>query len=140
MLDVAIPDDVPEGQTITLEMCLEEYFNNRVEVKRHLQRANTTNSTHSDNSMDKSGATHLETTDLGSRPESPLRIEPPVELSRRPTTRIRGASIFSDRKFELGQKANATRANDLPQGRQRAGSLKKEVLMPAWQFLNLIRM
>jgi len=140
MLDVAIPDNVPEGQTITLEMCLEEYFNNRVEVKRHLQRANTARSTHSIKSMDKSGATHLETVELGARPESPIHSEPPIDLTRRPTfARLRGTGLFSDRKVETEQEVDETKANDLPKGRRRTSSLKKEVLMPAWQFLNLIR-
>jgi hypothetical protein len=47
LLDVAIPDppeDAPEdGYTIKLEDCLENYFNNKIEVKRHLQRRNTVN-------------------------------------------------------------------------------------------------
>ena len=33
LLDVAIPEPV-DGEEITLERCLEEYFNNRIEVKR----------------------------------------------------------------------------------------------------------
>src|ERR1700761_4092189 len=47
LLDVAIPDppeDAPEsGYTMKLEDCLENYFNNKVEVKRYLQRRNTVN-------------------------------------------------------------------------------------------------
>ena len=46
LLDVAIPED-PNGQRreITLEDCLEAYFNNRVEVKRYLERRSTLSST-----------------------------------------------------------------------------------------------
>src|ERR1700761_2427911 len=47
LLDVAIPDppeDAPEsGYTMKLEDCLENYFNNKIEVKRYLQRRSTVN-------------------------------------------------------------------------------------------------
>ena len=36
LLDVAIPE-LEEGKVITLEDCLEEYFNNRIEVRRYLE-------------------------------------------------------------------------------------------------------
>lgn len=39
LLEVAILDEPPEGESVVrLEDCLEHYFNNRVEVKRHLER------------------------------------------------------------------------------------------------------
>ena len=43
LLQVAIPENPEEGTEIRLEDCLESYFNNKVEVKRHLQRRNTIN-------------------------------------------------------------------------------------------------
>lgn len=43
LLDVAIPEPPDDGSSINLEDCLENYFNNKVEVKRHLQRRNTIN-------------------------------------------------------------------------------------------------
>jgi hypothetical protein len=43
LLQVAIPENPEEGTEIKLEDCLESYFNNKVEVKRHLQRRNTIN-------------------------------------------------------------------------------------------------
>ena len=43
LLQVAIPENPEEGTEIRLEDCLESYFNNKVEVKRHLQRRNTVN-------------------------------------------------------------------------------------------------
>lgn len=44
LLNVAIPNVSPEGTVIKLEDCLEQYFNNRIEVKRDLQRRNTISS------------------------------------------------------------------------------------------------
>lgn len=44
LLDVAIPDPPADGSTLRLEDCLESYFNNKIEVKRHLQRRNTVQS------------------------------------------------------------------------------------------------
>jgi hypothetical protein len=41
LLDVAIPPPPADGSAIRLEDCLENYFNNKIEVKRQLQRRNT---------------------------------------------------------------------------------------------------
>lgn len=143
MLDVAIPENVPQGETITLEMCLEEYFNNRVEVKRHLQRRTTLSSNpgsasrHS--SIDKGGATFVETTEIDPGRETPEPPANPQNPLQRPHLRERATSIFSERKVTYSEPETKPDGEINQAARQRAASVKKEVLMPAWQFLNLIR-
>jgi len=148
MLDVAIPESIPQGETVTLEMCLEDYFNNRVEVKRHLQRQTTLvsnaagrSSRHS--SIDKGGATYVETAEVdGSDSPTPLATPqaPPLAVAQRPLhMRQRATSIFSERKVTRDETAQTTDGEVDTAARKRAASVKKEVLMPAWQFLNLIR-
>lgn len=41
LLEVAVPEDREDGSVIALEDCLETYFNNRIEVRRYLERRNT---------------------------------------------------------------------------------------------------
>lgn len=146
LLEVAIPENVAKGEKITLEMCLEEYFNNRVEVKRAIQRRNTMQSpmptsvaaSSNRSSMEKGGAMFVETVEVDSQDDMPNHTEPFNKLLQRPglSLRNRTPSIFSDRKVMVeddeGSEQNATT------GRKRAVSMKKEILMPAWQFLNLI--
>lgn len=144
MLDVAIPEDVPEGVTVTLEMCLEEYFNNRVEVKRHMQRRGTIETLGGrKSSLDKGGALHVETVEVDSRGSSPApneRTLKPETLQRPLHMRARATSLFSERKVPTLNSLDKSTSNDQrPLGRPRANSTRKEVLMPAWQFLNLIR-
>lgn len=148
MLDVAIPENVPQGEIVTLEMCLEDYFNNRVEVKRHLQRQSTLASNAAErssrhSSIDKGGALYVETTEVDDRDSSTPLVSsqaPPAATTQRPLhMRQRATSIFSERKVthEVDEPKEDGETN--PAARQRAASVKKEVLMPAWQFLNLIR-
>jgi len=148
MLDVAIPENVPQGETVTLEMCLEDYFNNRVEVKRHLQRQSTLASNAAEcssrhSSIDKGGATYVETTEVdGADSPAPLATPqalPPVPAQRPLHMRQRATSIFSERKVTRDQTDQQPDGEANTAARQRAASVKKEVLMPAWQFLNLIR-
>lgn len=143
MLDVAIPDNIPPREAVTLEMCLEEYFNNRVEVKRHLQRQTTGASLSSvgsrHDSIDKGGATFVETTEIDPDKDTPLPTDPLQAVQRPVHMRQRGTSIFSERKV-TDERSQPKPDNEInPAARQRAASVKKEVLMPAWQFLNLIR-
>jgi hypothetical protein len=72
LLEVALPDppeDAPEsGYTIKLEDCLENYFNNQIEVKRHLQRRNTVSHGQKPRSPKLSGIKEQESSDRsGSR-------------------------------------------------------------------------
>jgi hypothetical protein len=165
LLEVAILDEPPEGSSVlTLEDCLEHYFNNRIEVKRHMEerRRNTLKSANSgqpDSSIKKADTEpglHVEVVDITDRSDTPLvqspAVETPVEPSPsqskdplerlRPTSgRKRADSIFSQRKIELkelehGQVTETDGAPDTRPGRKM--STRTEVLMPAWQFFKLL--
>ncbi len=155
LLEVAIPEQEGEG-VITLEDCLETYFNNRIEVKRFLQRQNTIGSVRSislqelDRDPEKNETIHVESVELLG-PESPM-VATPVAMAPsspiRPSLdgRRRADSIFSqrfknaeDKKFDE-KKHLDDMWNNSSGGRPRSASLlRKEVLMPAWQFFSLIR-
>jgi hypothetical protein len=158
LLEVAIPEQEGEG-VITLEDCLETYFNNRIEVKRFLQRQNTMGSIRSanretlDRDPEKNETIHVESVELMG-PESPMvsspvSMEPSTPLTPvRPSLygRRRADSIFGqrlknadDKKFDE-KKHLDDMLNNSSGGRPRSASLlRKEVLMPAWQFFSLIR-
>ncbi|KAL8951500.1 MAG: hypothetical protein Q9222_002527 [Ikaeria aurantiellina] len=145
MLEVAVPEEEADGSPITLEHCLETYFNNRIEVKRFLERQKTRGSIRSQASFDSSKgfAMHIETVEgddsLPSTPLSPLPAS--VKSPRRPTnTRTRAPSIIQESYIsEKGESCDVPDYESLrSSGRRRAGSLRKEVLMPAWQFFSLI--
>lgn len=140
LLEVAIPPD-PTGQrkVITLEECLEDYFNNRIEVRRYMERRSTLNSVH------KANAVHVETIEL--EPESssstPISSSPNYASPLRPVNRLRTPSIIQERYFpsrnESGYSSLVSVDSRDVGGRPRAGSVRKEVMMPAWQFFSLIR-
>jgi hypothetical protein len=160
LLEVAIPEQ--EGDhVVTLEDCLEAYFNNRIEVKRYLQRQNTIASMKSKEEEfvgkdpEKNETIHIETmemedvmtpivsTPISLEPTTPLTpVRPPLEGRRR------ADSIFSQRytrkspewtKFDEKKHVEDMLDNS-SSGRPRSASLlKKEILMPAWQFFSLIR-
>lgn len=155
LLEVALPEP-EEGRIVTLEDCLEAYFNNRIEVKRYLQRQNTTDSgRHTDRDSEKNLTVHIEAVEVPdagtptvSTPTSafPNSLSPSV----RPIEgRRRADSIFTERYHNSHLSASDKAAFDekrhleelwktRPGGRPRASSLRKEVLMPAWQFFSLI--
>lgn len=92
LLDVAIPNPPEDGSVIRLEDCLESYFNNKVEVKRHLQRRNTIQSFRS---MDKGQVIVTESTD--SRPGSPASMSActiPFDVLRLVLTKARQQIAF----------------------------------------------
>ncbi|KAI4177740.1 MAG: hypothetical protein LQ343_000204 [Gyalolechia ehrenbergii] len=144
MLEVAIPQEPSDGSVLTLEMCLENYFNNRIEVKRYLQRRQTLGSVRSQASFDssKGSASHIETTEVDdSMPSTPLSPLPaPMKSPRRPTnSRVRAPSIIQESIVsEKGDSLNTPSYDSPHHGRRRAGSVRKEVMMPAWQFFSLI--
>jgi hypothetical protein len=160
LLEVAIPEQ--EGDHVTtLEYCLETYFNNRIEVKRYLQRQNTIASMKSrdeswmDKDPEKNDIIHIEAIEI-SGSESPLVATPTTLEPATPSTpkrplldgRRRADSIFSQK---YARKSPDTQAFDEKRhlqdmldnssgGRPRSSSLlRKEILMPAWQFFSLIR-
>ncbi|KAL8662581.1 MAG: hypothetical protein Q9168_008238 [Polycauliona sp. 1 TL-2023] len=141
-LEVAIPEDL--GSALTLETCLTEYFNNRIEVKRYLQQRRGTfgsiKSQASFDSISKGSAAHIETVEgddsLPPTPISPL----PASATRRPTfQRARAPSIIQESYVsEKEDLLDASSHESSHTGRRRGGSLRKEVVMPAWQFFSLI--
>jgi hypothetical protein len=155
LLEVAIPSEEQADKVITLEDCLETYFNNKIEVKRHLQRQNTLKSRHSTfNSAatpdsEKGNTMHIETIEVAESPTvaTPTSSYPPASPVRPLEGRRRADSIFSER-YVNRQKSAEKSAFDEKQlleemlntsgGRPRSSSLRKEVLMPAWQFFSLI--
>ena len=141
LLDVAIPED-PSGQRkeITLEDCLEEYFNNRVEVKRYLERRATTNSIKAGTDpKTKLSGVHVEIAEVE---EDGLSTTLSPNSPTRPPIRHRSQSIIQERyipaRGESGYSANLANVDTQNSSRSRAGSVRKEVLMPAWQFFSLI--
>ncbi|KAL9601711.1 MAG: hypothetical protein Q9219_002322 [cf. Caloplaca sp. 3 TL-2023] len=144
MLEVAIPEEPADGSVLTLEMCLENYFNNRIEVKRYLQRRQTHGSVRSQASFDssKGSTSHVETVEVDeSMPSTPLSPLPPsIKSPRRPiNSRVRAPSIIQESYIsEKGDHLDAPEYESPQRGRRRAGSIRKEVMMPAWQFFSLI--
>lgn len=146
LLEVAIPPaDATSSGVVTLEDCLETYFNNRIEVKRYLERRPTLTTTKSYEANVKSDAIHIETVEVELTSDS----APPTPLSPMPSTRPappllrqRAPSIVQ-RRFvpdDGGVAEHGVPDAEAPRNRPRKGSVRKEVLMPAWQFFSLIRM
>jgi Ubiquitin carboxyl-terminal hydrolase len=142
LLDVAIPGDPSGGKKeITLEDCLEEYFNNRIEVKRYLERRSTLTSIKPSNDPKaKASSIHVETVEVypDSAPATPTASFP----GPRPPNRDRSQSIIQERyipaRGESGYSSTLTNIDTHNSTRSRAGSFRKEVMMPAWQFFSLI--
>ena len=153
LLEVAIPEEPSDARTITLEECLETYFNNRIEVKRFLlDRRLTTTSARSRWSIDstKGRALHIEAVEVdNSQPSTPTSMLPqsslPLYSPARPSIpRDRAPSIIQEyypsEKSEIPELSLSNLEVDGQNGRPRQQSIKKEILMPAWQFFSLIRM
>ena len=154
LLEVAIPEPT-NGKTVTLEDCLESYFNNKIEVKRHLERRNTTRSV---DSMPKGFTAHVEAIEVGSTGSSPVRgcsprLEDVTPLTSMTESIDESATTSStlDRRDSIVQERFVPDSSDESKsdegkggsgnGRNhtRKGSYRKEVMMPAWQFFSLIR-
>ncbi|CAG8975158.1 hypothetical protein HYALB_00004457 [Hymenoscyphus albidus] len=147
LLEVAVPEDTDNTRQIKLEDCLERYFNNRVEVVRRLERSNTRSSVRSASSpfTEKEESQHIEVSEMPWGPDTPTsvhapaapiapKIHNPLPTLNRNGSIIRHRIIHEDEKN--GEKSGHDR-NETPDSVRR-GSLRKEVLMPAWQFFNLI--
>lgn len=142
LLELAVPEEPEDGSVIiTLEDCLEMYFNNRIEVKRHLdllERKNTLSSVLSRADSNKAQTSHVEIAELNSsQPSSPImprRASPSPTTPVRPAfTRPRGTSIIQEHYIDE-KRGFSPMSDDGYNAR-----LKKEVMMPAWQFYSLIR-
>jgi len=152
LLEVAIPSPPEDGSPVTLEDCLETYFNNRIEVRRHLQRRNTMQSVVSveptrNQILDtaKNQVLHIETVEVTSRPSTPAAQPPRNNPASpvRPTIESvgRADSIFNHKRVDSGssEKRRIENGSPPPGRRRRTSTIKREVLMPAWQFFSLIR-
>ncbi|KAL8685142.1 MAG: hypothetical protein Q9218_007949 [Villophora microphyllina] len=142
LLEVAVPEDHSDGSTITLEDCLTTYFNNRIEVKRYLQRTQSIGLSMAKASFDleKGYATHIETVECDeSSPSTPPPLPTQFRSPRRPAgSRVRAPSIIQEYISEKSDGLDAPGYESPKGGRRRTGSIRKEVLMPAWQFFKLI--
>ncbi|KAE8450098.1 hypothetical protein EG329_006879 [Mollisiaceae sp. DMI_Dod_QoI] len=143
LLNVAVPDEDPEGAAIKLEDCLESYFNNKVDVNRFLERTHTNQSMSSaaSPSTAKDSSEHVEISELSwSTPNTPTTPQTPSSPFSPGPGRLRATSIIRRRVIETdteGEKAAESEGLSLPRS-ARKGSIRKEVLMPAWQFYHLI--
>ena len=145
LLELAIPEQPKDGHAITLEECLEMFFNNKIEVKRYLdslERRNTIPSVRSTASVSsaKANFSHIEVAEVGeSQPSSPTHLHqasPTLALPVRPTRpRQRAASIIQEHFVD--EKRGALDGPHEENGRH--PRTRKEVVMPAWQFFSLIR-
>lgn len=149
LLELAIPEEPSDGHVITLEECLELFFNNKIEVKRYLdslERRGTLNSIRSHRSFDstKAHASHVEIAELDtSQPSSPIALQPQVSAipmspaaphhQRHRTPSIIQEHYIDEKSGMLGRSPSIT---EEPRGRN--GRVRKEVMMPAWQFFSLI--
>ena len=141
LLEVAVPDPPADGGSVSLEDCLESFFNNQVDVRRYiLERSNTMSSVNSDRSP--MSEKEIEIGELSqSLPNSPLSpLAPPSPSS--PGGRHRSQSIIRNIVVESTE---IDARSDSIDGRSRRSSIRKgkttrkEVSMKAWQFFNLIR-
>lgn len=146
LLEVAVPPNPGDGKPIQLEDCLESFFNNRVEVVRRLERSNTLSSVRSgySPSTEKGSGSHVEVTELSwpasDAPTSPQESGTPL-TPLTPIERTRSSSIIRRRVVADEENGEPAPDSDVLSTRNsiRKGSIRKEVLMPAWQFFNLIR-
>lgn len=130
LLELAIPEEPPDGHVITLEECLELYFNNKIEVKRYLdslERRGTLSSIRSHQSSDsmKAHSSHVEIAELDTSP-----IAPTYQRHRTPS--IIQEHYIDEKGGMLGRSPSIAE-----ESRGRHGRVRKEFLMPAWQFFSL---
>lgn len=149
LLEVAIPEKPSEANAVlTLEDCLEHYFNNRIEVKRHMQSQRRSTLKQGVSDDEKHSDLHVEIAEVSALTETPVGTpiaETPssartVADKLRPSfARGRADSIFSQRKIEiLGVDPEKTSTPDSHDQKLRKMSTRTEVLMPAWQFFKLL--
>lgn len=155
LLEVAIPPPPTDGRTLTLEDCLEAYFNNKIEVKRYLERHHTLESQKSADSLSKGFTAHVETVEVDPSPTMtparsasprPEKVTPWSLLAQVSEGRVssrgltRRDSIVRERFIPDSKDENADGPDTNESGSSpRKGVYRKEVMMPAWQFFSLIR-
>ena len=150
LLELAIPDEPQDGHTITVEECLEMFFNNKIEVKRYLdqlERRTTLSSIRSRGSLDsaKARSTHVEIAEVEEGqpstplPTSPMRPSAPLSSPSKASTRRRAPSIIQETYVDEKGAGLEGQSEILDEKRSHQRRIRKEVMMPAWQFFSLIR-
>jgi hypothetical protein len=145
LLEVAVPDPPADGGSVSLEDCLESYFNNQVDVRRYmnvLERTNTMSSVRSEHSPLSEKELELGelSQSLPNTPISPLTLASPLP----PGGRHRSQSIIRNIVVEGTDRdatSDSTDAHSRRSGsvRSKGKTTRREVSMKAWQFFNLIR-
>lgn len=142
LLEVAVPEDPGDGSAITLEDCLETYFNNRIEVRRYLERRNTLQPLGSIPSVNSSNGNKFNI-DV-KQPDAFISADPvllPSPILASPVTAApllqadqTASSIvkeyFISEKCDLIGPSSPIERETYGPGRKRAGSLRK-VLRPS---------
>ncbi|KAJ5495389.1 hypothetical protein N7539_000505 [Penicillium diatomitis] len=151
LLEVAIPPEPTDGHVLTLEDCLEAYFNNRIEVKRYMERRNTLSSQSVDDlSISKGFSAHIEEVEATPN-HSPAQSTSPLPERASPWSSFSGTADSTDAR-KLGRRDSIVRERFIPDSSEnqqqvpdsaapegpRRGVIRKEVMMPAWQFFSLI--
>lgn len=158
LLNLAVPPD-PEGKGIRLEDCLEEYFNNQVNVLR-----DSLGEEKADRPASSPRTTIRIVTEEG-EPDTTVRVEnsplrrrwttqdvlvhSPIStpsssfapnLESPSVTRNRSASIIQRLVVNSDEKSSDSSSGSFLQRAMRTGStVVKAVTIPAWQFFRLIR-
>ena len=137
LLEVAVPEDPGDGSAIALEDCLETYFNNRIEVRRYLERRTTLRPLRSTQSINSSNGhafnMDLKQPDHSLSPDpvlvqspvvaSPVSPAPLVEADQRASSIVKEYFI-SEKCDSIGPSSPKERESYGPE-RKRAGSLRK---------------
>ncbi|TVY62714.1 hypothetical protein LSUE1_G008333 [Lachnellula suecica] len=147
LLDVALPEDHDPNVPLKLEDCLENYFNNRIEVTRKIERSDTKSSIRSVqlHTAGQGSSEHYEIAGVAWA-ESPITLGETSTEPQSPITPItpggrNRATSFIRRVVEGEADGPAVEPFDRigSPDSLRKGSIRKEVRLPAWQFYNLLR-
>ncbi|KAK0739862.1 ubiquitin carboxyl-terminal hydrolase-domain-containing protein [Apiosordaria backusii] len=156
LLNLAVPPD-PSGKGIKLEDCLEEYFNNKVDVLRdsleekkggfstpkHTVLGTTEEDVETPTDNGESSRLQRRWTVQETITHSPVSmtsptLEPTTEspvVSRNRSTSIIQRIVVKD---EEDQTSNGEAECSTPKHRRRISTIVKAVTIPAWQFFRLI--
>lgn len=154
LLEMPIPEPPEDGSVVTIEHCMEAALNAKVEVRRFmedrarrrtLERSATVGALRSHGSQDssKGQVVHIETVEIeGSVPSTPTPTHPhspppPYEPRTQSLTLLRTQSVLQN--TPICDKAVEAGLDGISDTRSRAGSVRKEALIPAWQMYSLIR-
>ena len=152
VIEVPVPSQPEDGQSITLEDCLTSYFDNQVIVERYLTQRRTTVTSMSSSQPDESKVPgEVDVRSIAeSEPSTPQgeNASPDAVFPSSPS-RLKGAMVRKPSIFKRSIDPEKSGLHDLDQtisndstasGRRRGTSLMKvEVKMPAFQFFSLIR-